>query len=130
MPRVTYTDPEVASLGLTEREARKRHRGVRTWNLPLERVDRAVTMGRTGGFIRIITARGWQNRIPGLANKVGDEIVGACIVAPSAGDLLMPIVVAMRTRLPVGVLAWNMQAYPTLSLGVRQAAGLPFDPGP
>lgn len=129
VPRVTFTDPEVASVGLTEREARKRHRGVRTWNLPLERVDRAVTMGRTDGFIRIITARGWQNRIPGLASKVGDEIVGACIVAPSAGDLLMPIVVAMRMRLPVGVLAWNMQAYPTLSLGVRQAAGLPFDPG-
>lgn len=129
VPRVTFTDPEVASVGLTEREARKRHRGVRTWNLPLDRVDRALTMGRTDGFIRIVTARGWQSRIPGLASRIGDEIVGACIVGPSAGELLMPIVMAMRARLPLGLLAWNMQAYPTLSLGVRQAAGLPFDPG-
>ena len=61
-----------------------------------------------------------------VAGLAGDEIVGASIVAPHGGDLLMPIVNTMRMRLPIGLLAWNMQAYPTLSLGVRQAAGLPF----
>lgn len=129
VPRVTFSSPEVASVGLTEREARHGHRGVRTWTVPLERVDRAVTMGATRGFVKLVTARGWPNRIPGLASRIGDEIVGACIVGPNAGELLMPIAVAMRARLPTGVVAWNMQAYPTLSLAVRQAVGMRFDPG-
>ena len=129
VPRVTYTDPEVASVGLTAaeaREAREARRGVRVWEVPLAEVDRAVLMGQTEGFIRIVTARGWQRFIPGLSGKVGDEIVGATIVAPHAGDLLMPMVVAMRLRLPAGAVALNMQPYPTLALGVRQAVGLPF----
>ena len=126
VPRVTYTDPEVASVGLTVAEAREAHRGVRVWEVPLAEVDRAVLMGQTEGFIRIVTARGWQRFVPGLSGRVGDEIVGATIVAPHAGDLLMPIVVAMRLRLPAGAVALNMQPYPTLALGVRQAVGLPF----
>jgi pyruvate/2-oxoglutarate dehydrogenase complex dihydrolipoamide dehydrogenase (E3) component len=84
-------------------------------------------MGATDGFLKVVTARGWQHRVPGLAGRVGDEIVGACFVAPNAGDLLMPVVMAMRARLPMGLVAWNMQAYPTLALGVRQVAGMPFD---
>jgi pyruvate/2-oxoglutarate dehydrogenase complex dihydrolipoamide dehydrogenase (E3) component len=126
VPRVTYSDPEVAAVGLTEEEARHERRGARAWTVPLSEVDRAITSGATDGFLKLVTARGWQHRVPGLARRVGDEIVGACIVAPNAGDLLMPLAVAMRARLPVGVVAWNMQAYPTLALGVRQVAGLPF----
>lgn len=127
VPRVTYTDPEVASVGLTEAEAHRTRTGVHTWTVPLAEVDRAITMGATDGFLKVVTARGWQSRIPGLAARVGDEIVGACFVGPNAGDLLMPIVVAMRAHLPIGMVAWNMQAYPTLALGVRQVTGLPFD---
>jgi pyruvate/2-oxoglutarate dehydrogenase complex dihydrolipoamide dehydrogenase (E3) component len=126
VPRVTYTDPEVASVGLNEEQARHTHRNVRTWEVPLTEVDRAIVTGRTEGHVKIITARGWQRWFPGLASLAGDEIVGASIVGPHAGDLLMPIVNAMRMRLPIGMVAWNMQAYPTLALGVRQAAGLPF----
>lgn len=127
VPGVTFTDPEVASVGLTEEQARRRCKGVRVWRVPLADVDRAITMGETEGFLKLVTARGWQSRIPGLAKRVGDEIVGACFVGPNAGDLLMPVVMAMRARLPVGMVAWNMQAYPTLALGVRQVAGLPFE---
>lgn len=127
VPRVTYTDPEVAAVGLTEEQARRSRKGVRAWQVPLTDVDRAVTMGQTEGFLKLVTARGWQSRIPGLAKRVGDEIVGACFVGPNAGDLLMPVVMAMRARLPIGLVAWNMQAYPTLSLGVRQVAGLSFE---
>lgn len=126
VPRVTYTDPEVASVGLTEAQARARLTRVRTWEVPLAEVDRAIVMGRSDGYIKIVTARGWQRWVPGLSRLAGDEVVGASIVAPHGGDLLMPIVNTMRMRLPIGLLAWNMQAYPTLSLGVRQAAGLPF----
>ena len=127
IPRVTYTDPEVASVGLSEEAARRQRKGVRTWTLSLTEVDRAVTMGATGGFFKLVTARGWQGRIPGLSKQTGDEIVGACFVGPNAGDLLMPVVMAMRARLPVGLVAWNMQAYPTLALGLRQVAGMSFD---
>lgn len=128
VPRVTFTDPEVASVGLTEKEARTaRLRGLRVWRVPLSAVDRAATMGRTEGFFKVITAAGWNRFVPGLRKLMGDEIVGACFVGPHAGELLMPVVMSMRARLPVGLVAWNMQAYPTLALGVRQVAGLPFD---
>ncbi|MGE0600585.1 MAG: NAD(P)/FAD-dependent oxidoreductase [Dehalococcoidia bacterium] len=127
VPRVTYTDPEVAAVGLTEEQAQRSRKGVRTWQVPLTDIDRAITMGQTEGFLQLVTARGWQSRIPGLAKRVGDEIVGACFVGPNAGELLMPVVMAMRARLPIGMVAWNMQAYPTLALGVRQVAGLPFE---
>ena len=126
MPRVTFTDPEIAAVGLTEEQARKVHKNVRVWRLPLTEVDRAITMGQTEGFFKVITARGWQSKF-GFAGALGDEIVGACLVGPSAGDLLMPLVVAMKARLPIGLVAWNMQAYPTMSLGVRQVTGMPFD---
>lgn len=128
VPRVTYTDPEVASVGLTEAQAQERYgRRARTYRVPLEEVDRAITMGETRGFFKVMTAPGWQRRVPGLRGMVGDEIVGACLVAPNAGEILMPVVVAMRARLPMGLVAWNMEAYPTLSLGLRQALGIPFD---
>lgn len=126
VPRVTYTDPEVASVGLGESEARNRYRGVKVWTVPLTEVDRAIVEGATDGFITIVTAPGWTRFVPGLGKMAGHEIVGATLVGPHAGDLLMPIVNMMKLRLPVGLLAWNMQAYPTLALGVRQAAGLPF----
>lgn len=127
VPRVTYTDPEVASVGLTEQQAREQRKGVRVWRLPLDEVDRAITMGQTEGFFKVVTARGWQRFIPGASGALGDEIVGACLVGPNAGELLMPLVMAMKMRLPMGFVAWNMQAYPTLSLGVRQVTGIPFD---
>ena len=128
IPRVTFTDPEVASVGLNENEARAaKVRGLRVWTLPLSAVDRAITMGRTEGFLKVLTAPGWNRFVPGLRKLMGDEIVGACLVGPHAGDLLMPLVVAMRAHLPMGIVAWNMQAYPTLALGVRQVTGQPFE---
>jgi pyruvate/2-oxoglutarate dehydrogenase complex dihydrolipoamide dehydrogenase (E3) component len=128
VPRVTYTDPEVASVGLDHSQARKSHgRGVKAWRVPLSEVDRAITMGATEGFFEVVTAPGWNRRIPGLRKLMGDEIVGATLVGPGAGELLMPITIAMRARLPIGIVAWNMQAYPTLSLGLRQTVGQPFD---
>ena len=126
VPRVTYTDPEVASVGLTEEQARKERKNVKVWRVPLSEVDRAITMGVTDGFLKVVTAKGWQSKF-GLAGSLGDEIVGACLVGPGAGELLMPLVVAMKARLPIGLVAWNMQAYPTMALGVRQVTGLPFD---
>lgn len=128
VPRVTYTDPEVASVGLTEEQAQAaKLRDIQVFRVPLAEVDRAVMMGETEGFFKIVTARGWNRWIPGFRRTAGDVIAGATLVAPHAGECLMPIVMAMRAGLPAGMVAWNMQAYPTLALGVRQVTGQQFD---
>ena len=128
VPRVTYTDPEVASVGLSQKEATGRFgRALQVLELPLSSVDRAITSGQTEGFFKVFSAPGWTRFVPKLGSVVGGEIVGASLVAPNAGDLLMPLVVAMRAHLPYGLVAWNMQAYPTLALGLRQVLGEPLD---
>jgi pyruvate/2-oxoglutarate dehydrogenase complex dihydrolipoamide dehydrogenase (E3) component len=128
VPRVTFTDPEVASVGMTEPEAQGRYGSkAKTWRIGLAEVDRAITIGRTEGFLKVTTAPGWNRFVPGLRRLMGDTIVGATLAAPSAGELLMPLVIAMRAKLPQGIAAWNMQAYPTMSIGLRQVLGERFD---
>jgi len=117
VPWCTFTDPEVARVGLTEAQARQRYGArvrVHTW--PFRRVDRALTMGESEGFIKIVTAPGW---LRGLA---GGEVVGAQIVGAEAGELITELTLLMTNRLPLGLLARAIHVYPTLSLGVRQAA--------
>lgn len=129
VPRVTFTAPEVASVGLTAEAARRRFgRRANVWRLPLREIDRAATAGESEGFLEVVTAPGWERFIPWLGKAVGQQVVGATFVCPGAGDLLAPIVVGMRLRIPAGLLAWNVQAYPTYGLGVRQVLGMAFDP--
>ena len=129
VPRVIFTDPEVATVGLTEQEARTRHgKRVKVFEVALEDVDRAITMGVKDGFFKVITARGgWNRFIPGAKKLMGDPIVGATLVAPGAGELLAPISMAMKAYLPIGLAAWPEAPYPTLALGLRQALGRQFD---
>lgn len=125
VPWCTFTDPEVARVGLTEAQARRRYGArvrVHTW--PFSRVDRALTMGEGEGFIRIVTAPGW---VRGLA---GGEVVGAQIVGPEAGELITELTLLMANRLPLGLLARAIHVYPTLSLGVRQAAAQVWEAAP
>ena len=114
VPRVVYTDPEVASVGVTPRHAPP---GSRVAYLPLAELDRAVTDGRTDGFIAIVAGpRRW------LRNAGGGRILGATIVAPRAGEMIAEVVLAMRTRAFAGRLAQASHAYPTWSSGVQKAA--------
>lgn len=125
VPWCTFTDPEVARVGLTEAQARQRYGDrVRVLTWPFSQVDRALTMGESEGFIKIVTAPGWTR---GLA---GGEVVGAQIVGPEAGELITEITLLMANRLPLGLLARAIHVYPTLSLGVRQAAGQVWDAAP
>lgn len=112
LPRVTYTDPEVAALGLTEKEATEQYgiNKIAIYTVPLREVDRAITTRRTEGFVRIITKK-WSS-----------QILGATIVAPRAGEMLMEISVAMYTKTPLRKLASIIHPYPTYSLGIRKAA--------
>ena len=114
VPRVVFTDPEVASVGVAPRHAPP---GSRVAYLPLAEVDRAITDGRTDGFIAIVAG---PRRL--LRNAGGGRILGATIVAPRAGEMIAEIVLAMRTGAFAGRLAQASHAYPTWSSGVQKAA--------
>jgi len=114
VPRVVFTDPEVASVGVIPWHAPP---GSRVAYLPLAEVDRAVTDGRTDGFIAIVAG---PRRL--LRNAGGGRILGATIVAPRAGEMISEIVLAMRTGAFTGRLAQTSHAYPTWSSGVQKAA--------
>lgn len=116
VPHVTYTDPEVASVGMTEAEAIKAYgsRKISTYCVPFAQLDRAICAGRTEGFVNVVTFK-WSSRI-----------IGATIVAPRAGEMLMEISVAMQHRIPLRKLASLIHPYPTYSLAIRKAADLWF----
>ncbi|SRR6266498_1856839 len=93
VPSVTFTDPEVAHVGLTETQARERHRRVETHVFPMSRVDRARIVERPVGFVKLVTAAR-----PVLGRAGGGVLVGAQIVGPRAGELIHECALAMRTR--------------------------------
>lgn len=115
VPWVTFTVPEVARVGLTEAQAAPR--GGRVAFLPLDKVDRAVTEGRTDGFIKLIAG---PRRVTG--NVGGGRLLGATVVADHAGEVIHEAALAIRTGMFTGRLAQTVHAYPTLATGVRSAA--------
>jgi pyruvate/2-oxoglutarate dehydrogenase complex dihydrolipoamide dehydrogenase (E3) component len=116
VPWVTFTDPEVAHVGLTEAQARQRHRRVETHVFPMGRVDRARIIERPLGFVKLVTAAR-----PLLGRTGGGVLVGAQIVGPRAGELIQECALAIRTRCFAGRLAQTIHAYPTMSIAVQQA---------
>ncbi len=119
VPRVTFTDPEVAHVGLTEAEAAGH--GGRVAEIPAEAIDRAIVSGETRGFVKLVAGPR-----PVLRNAFGGRLVGATIVAAHAGELIAEPALAMRTGMFVGRLAQTVHPYPTWSLAVQQAAALFF----
>jgi pyruvate/2-oxoglutarate dehydrogenase complex dihydrolipoamide dehydrogenase (E3) component len=111
MPWATFTDPAVAHVGLTEAEARARHRdAVRVYTQTFDEVDRAVTDGATDGFVKLVgTSRG--------------ELLGATAVGLTAGEFINELAVALRRRITLAQLASTTHVYPTLALAIQQAAG-------
>jgi pyruvate/2-oxoglutarate dehydrogenase complex dihydrolipoamide dehydrogenase (E3) component len=110
MPWVTFIDPEIARVGLTESEARRRDgSAVRVQTLPFQSIDRAQTDNAAAGFIKLV-----------LGKK--DTILGAHIVGARAGDLLAEVTLAMRHGLTINDLIATIHAYPTYATGVQQVA--------
>ncbi|HYK82668.1 MAG TPA: FAD-dependent oxidoreductase [Gemmatimonadales bacterium] len=109
VPWVTFTDPEVARVGLTAAEAAARGRAVETFRASFTELDRAIVDGVAVGFSKVVT-------------RPNGEILGATLVGRGAGELIMEIVVAMRHRIPLGQLARAIHPYPTMSEIVRQTA--------
>jgi pyruvate/2-oxoglutarate dehydrogenase complex dihydrolipoamide dehydrogenase (E3) component len=110
VPRVTYTDPELAAVGLTEAEARERWgAAVRVVTAPFSGNDRAVAEADVRGFGKLIVHRG--------------AVVGAALVGRGAGDLIQPFVLAMASGLKLRALTGYVAPYPTRGEIVRRLAG-------
>jgi pyruvate/2-oxoglutarate dehydrogenase complex dihydrolipoamide dehydrogenase (E3) component len=121
VPWTTFTDPELARVGLTETEARAKYGNrIKVLRWPFRKIDRALCEGEPEGLIKLITAPGW------LRGRLGGEIVGVHILGERAGELLHEFLPIMRARLPVGLVAWPIHVYPTLSVGVRASVGQLF----
>lgn len=118
IPRVTFTDPEVASVGVAEADAPA---GARVAELPMHANDRALTADRTAGYIKLIAG---PRRL--LRNAGGGQIIGATIVGDRAGELIHEPTLAMRTHMFTGRLAQTTHAYPSWSTGVQKAAAMFF----
>jgi len=110
VPWCTFTEPEVARVGMTYEEAEKHFKDIRTEVFPFTEVDRAQTENETTGFIKLI-----------LAGKK-EAIIGAHIVGPSAGELLGEITLAMQHNMTVNDIYNTIHAYPTMASGIQQAA--------
>jgi pyruvate/2-oxoglutarate dehydrogenase complex dihydrolipoamide dehydrogenase (E3) component len=108
IPHFTYTDPEVASVGLTAKEAATRGLAIDTFRVPLDEVDRAVLDGETEGFASVHVKKG------------RDQIVGATIVAAHAGDLIGELVQALTFGIGLGRLATAVRPYPTQSEVIKR----------
>ncbi len=107
VPRVTFTDPEVARVGMGEEEAAAA--GGNTWRYRLDDLDRAIVDAAAVGFVKISTGR-------------KGRILGATIVAHGAGDLIMPLVLARANGIPASRVADAIFPYPTMVEGVKRAA--------
>ena len=109
VPWCTYTDPEVAHVGLGEKDAQQKSVDYDLFIVPLEDIDRAVVESEDVGFAKVLTAKG------------SDKILGATIVAPHAGDLLHEFVLAMKAGIGLGAIASTIHAYPTFAELARKA---------
>ncbi len=109
-PWCTYTDPEIAHVGLYVRQARERGIPVKTFTVPMHDVDRAIADGEENGFVKIHVAEG------------SDRILGATIVARHAGEMINELSLAMVAGIGLRKLARVMRAYPTQAEAIRMAA--------
>jgi pyruvate/2-oxoglutarate dehydrogenase complex dihydrolipoamide dehydrogenase (E3) component len=108
IPWCTYTDPEIAHVGVNEEQARRRS-GVRTFIQPLADIDRALIDGESNGFVKV--------HIEGR-----DRIIGATIVARHAGEMISELTLAMVGGLGLGTIGQVIHPYPTQAEAIRKIA--------
>ena len=110
IPWCTYTDPEIAHVGLYVREARAKGIPVKTYTIPMHDVDRAIADGEEAGFVKI------------HVKERTDRILGATIVARHAGEMINEITLAMVAGIGLRTLGRVIHAYPTQAEAIRKAA--------
>jgi pyruvate/2-oxoglutarate dehydrogenase complex dihydrolipoamide dehydrogenase (E3) component len=107
MPWVTYTSPEIAHVGVYERDGAVE---TTTITIPMSTVDRALTDDETEGFVKVLLRKG------------SDQILGATIVSSHAGEMISEITTAMVNKIGLGKLASVIHPYPTQADAIRKAA--------
>jgi pyruvate/2-oxoglutarate dehydrogenase complex dihydrolipoamide dehydrogenase (E3) component len=110
IPWCTYTDPEIAHVGMYERDAQEKGIAVDTFIRPLNDVDRAIADGEEEGFVKIHVRKGT------------DKILGATIVARHAGEMISEITLAIVGKIGLGTLSNVIHPYPTQAEAIKQAA--------
>ncbi len=110
IPWCTYTDPEVAHVGMYEKDAREKRIDVQTLTIPLSDVDRALLDGESEGFARIHLKKGT------------DRILGATIVARHAGEMISEISLAITARLGLSAVGRTIYPYPTQAEAIKKLA--------
>ena len=110
VPGATYCEPEVASVGLTERRAREKGFDVKVGKFPWTALAKAKILGATEGFVKVVSE-----------SRYG-EILGVHIVGPHATDLIAEACVAMKAEATVDDLVHTIHAHPTLAEGIYEAA--------
>jgi pyruvate/2-oxoglutarate dehydrogenase complex dihydrolipoamide dehydrogenase (E3) component len=114
LPRVTYTDPELAQTGLTEAEATAAGLPIQVLRWPLTENDRAIAERDTSGLVKLVVSR--------------NRVVGAGILAPHAGEMISQWTLAIAERTKLSTLAGLIVPYPTRSEAAKRAAGSFFAP--
>ena len=116
IPAVTYIEPEIAQLGLTEDEARKKHgSSVQVSEFAFEENDRAIAERDTHGSVRVVIGK-------------GDKILGASVLGQGAGDILQILSVAMANGLKLRDLTKHISPYPTRAEIVKRSASQYYSP--
>jgi dihydrolipoamide dehydrogenase len=115
VPNCTYCSPEVASVGLTEDEAKERGFDVKTGKFPFSAIGKASIMNQTEGFVKIVSETKY------------DELLGLHIIGPKATELITEGTVAMELESTVVELLHTIHPHPTLAEAVGEAAHMVFD---
>jgi dihydrolipoamide dehydrogenase len=110
MPGATYCDPEVASVGLTEAEARRRGHEVKVGKFPFSAVSKAAVLGVTEGLVKIVSDAAYG------------EVLGVHIIGPHATELIAEACVALRLEATASDLVYTVHPHPTLSEALKEAA--------
>lgn len=110
MPWVTYTDPEVAHVGMSEAQAQAEGFDVNTIKIPFSSVDRAIADGEADGFVKIIHKQG------------SDQILGATIVSRHAGESISEVTTAIVNKIGLNGLSRVIHPYPTQAEAIKKAA--------
>jgi pyruvate/2-oxoglutarate dehydrogenase complex dihydrolipoamide dehydrogenase (E3) component len=110
IPWCTYTDPEIAHVGMYEADAEKKGVPVQTFTIPMSDVDRALADGEEDGVVKIHVRKGT------------DKILGATIVARHAGEMISEISLAMQAKMGLGAISGVIHPYPTQAEAIHKAA--------
>ena len=110
MPRCTYCQPQVASCGLTETQARQQGRAVKVGRFPFRANGKAMAVGESDGFVKLVV------------DADDGEIIGCHVIGPEATELIAEVALAMSAGATAADLIGAVHAHPTLSEAVKEAA--------